>query len=288
MLRAEPRTARLPARTLVYASSDPTRAVIQAAMLRLTIAARTDRGLQRSNNEDALLIVNLDAQERCEDVADWHVGHRGVLLAVSDGLGGARAGEVASEMSVEAVFEELRLERRAGDLDRMLQRAVARASRRVCEAGRTRERQGMGATLTAALIEGTTAHVVQVGDSRAYLLRGGELRQITHDQSYVQTLLDEGSITKEDAERSPLRNIVSQVMGQDEEVRADLGRLVLRAGDRLLLCSDGLSNALDESQILRGAAEAEVASACERLIEAANAAGGPDNITVVLAAVAPR
>ncbi len=256
--------------------------------LRLTIAARTHRGQRRSHNEDALLIVNLDARERCDDVAEWHVGERGVLLAVSDGLGGARAGEVASELSVEAMFDELRRERRAHDLDALLQRAVARASRRVRDASRTREREGMGATLTAALIEGNTAHVVQVGDSRGYLLRDGELRQITHDQSYVQTLLDEGAITPADAERSPLRNIVTQVMGQDEEVRADLGRIVLRAGDRLLLCSDGLSNALDEGAILRGAAARDVALACAHLIEAANAAGGPDNITVVLAAVAPR
>lgn len=256
--------------------------------LELMIGAKTDRGRQRSHNEDALLVVNLDRTERCEDSAQWTVGQRGVLLAVSDGLGGAKAGEVASEISVEAMFEELRRDRQAGDLDRMLKRAVARASGRVREAGRSKEREGMGATLTAALIEGSTAHVVQVGDSRGYLIRNGEIRQITHDQSYAQTLIDAGTITEEEAERSPLKNIVSQVMGQPEEVSAVLGRIALRAGDRLLLCSDGLSNAVDDSEILRGAAEADVAAACARLIDAANEAGGPDNITVVLAAVAPR
>lgn len=256
--------------------------------LELVIGARTDRGRQRSHNEDALLVVNLDGTERCEDHAQWVVGARGVLLAVSDGLGGAKAGEVASEISVEAMFEELRRERLEGDLDRMLQRAVARASRRVLEAGRSKERKGMGATLTAALIEGTTAHVVQVGDSRAYLIRNREIRQITHDQSYAQTLIDQGTLTAEQAEHSPLKNIVSQVMGQAEDVRAVLGRLSLRPGDRLLLCSDGLSNAIDDAAILQEAAEADIPSACARLIDAANEAGGPDNITVVLASVAPR
>lgn len=257
----------------------------------LDIAARTDTGKQRSHNEDAFLAVNLDGAEGPHTdpgLAHWTVSSRGILLAVSDGLGGAKAGEVASEMSVEAVFEELRRDRQQGDLDAMLQRAVAHASRRVREAGRAKDREGMGATLTATLIEGGTAHIVQVGDSRGYLLRAGRLRQITHDQSYVQSMIDAGTLTKEEAKRSPLKNVVSQVMGQPKEVRAALGQLALHDADRVLLCSDGLSNALSDDAILAAAMEPDVATATKRLIDEANAAGGADNITVVLAQVTIR
>jgi PPM family protein phosphatase len=269
--------------------------IIDSCMaLVLEIAARTDKGKKRSHNEDAFLAVNLDSADgphTNQGSAKWTVGQQGVLLAVSDGLGGAKAGEVASEMSVEGVFEELRRVRQEGALDKMLQRAVARASRRVRDAGQTKEREGMGATLTATLIESSasgTAHIVQVGDSRGYLLRDGALRQITHDQSYVQSMIDAGDITEEEAERSPLKNVVSQVMGQPKEVRAALGRLTLHDADRVLLCSDGLSNALSDDAIRAAASEADVGAACKRLIDEANAAGGPDNITVILAAVSIR
>lgn len=229
--------------------------------------------------------MNLDNAELSWTEGAWEVGPRGILLAVSDGLGGAPAGEVASELSVDAMFDELRRPFHAGDLDALLQRAVSRANARVNAAARTPERAGMAATLTATLIHGSTAHLVQVGDSRAYLLRDGALRQITHDQSFVQTLVDQGYLTIEEAERSPLRSVVTSVIGQ-EQVNAELGRLALLEGDRLLLCSDGLSGAIDHRAILAGAAEAEPEQACLRLIDAANAAGGPDNITVIVAMVA--
>lgn len=143
----------------------------------------------------------------------------------------------------------------------------------------------MGATLTAALIHGLHAYVAEVGDSRAYLLRGGALEQVTRDQSYVQFLVDQEGFSREQARKSNLRNVVLQAIGQGPQVRPALQRLALRRGDRLLLCSDGLSNKLNEDEmreILRGTPDLD--AACARLIDAANEHGGDDNITVILSA----
>lgn len=251
--------------------------------LRVMVAAKTDKGRVRSHNEDTFLVVDLDSGHRSDGIAQWSVGERGVLLAVSDGMGGAAAGEVASSVSVEALLSELQREQDGSVPDR-LRRTVHRASKRVREEARRPDRRGMGATLTTALFCGTIVHLAQIGDSRAYLLRDGRIAQVTHDQSYVQMLVDEGMMTPEEAERSPQKNVLLQAMGQPGELRVDLGRLAVRAGDRLLLCSDGLTNAINDEHILR-LAMGDTATSCTALIDAANAAGGPDNITVVLAAI---
>lgn len=253
--------------------------------LHVHVAARTDAGRVRDHNEDCFLMVDLDSGTREEGDAEWTVGDRGVLLAVSDGIGGAAAGEVASALSVEALWHELEQERGGRDVAEKLERVVVRANRRVRDAARTPGRRGMGATLTAALVCGRDVHLAQIGDSRAYLLRDGLLRQVTKDQSYVQKLVDEGALTPEQAERSPDKNVILQAMGQPHDVRVALGHLALRPGDRLLLCSDGLTNAIGDEDIAR-IAQQDVDTACAALIDAANAAGGPDNITVVLAEVA--
>ncbi|MBI2394806.1 MAG: serine/threonine-protein phosphatase [Deltaproteobacteria bacterium] len=253
--------------------------------LHVHVTARTDAGRVREQNEDCFLIVDLDSGTREADGAEWSVGDRGVLLAVSDGIGGAAAGEVASALSIEALWHEIEQESGEGDVADKLERVVVRANRRVRDAARTPGRRGMGATLTAALLCGRAVHLAQIGDSRAYLLRGGQLRQVTRDQSYVQKLVDEGALTPEEAERSPDRNVILQAMGQANDVRVALGHLTVRPGDRVLLCSDGLTNAVSDEDIARIAQQA-VEAACAALIDAANAAGGPDNITVVLAEVA--
>jgi serine/threonine protein phosphatase PrpC len=145
-------------------------------------------------------------------------------------------------------------------------------------------RKGMGATLTAVFLHGDEAHVAEVGDSRAYLSRGGQLQQITHDQSYVQMLLDAGALKPEEANRSPLKHVILTAMGQDPNVRVEIGRLKVRAGDKVLLCSDGLSNEVSAAEMqLALAASRPPQETCRYLIDLANQRGGHDNVTVIVA-----
>jgi serine/threonine protein phosphatase PrpC len=142
----------------------------------------------------------------------------------------------------------------------------------------------MGATLTAALIHGRRAYVAEVGDSRAYVLRGSRLCQVTHDQSYAQVLFDAGTLTREQAEAFQYKNVILQAIGTRQDVVVALNRFTLRRGDRLLLCSDGLTGEVEDEEIRRVLlATPNLAAACRALVELANARGGEDNITVVLA-----
>jgi serine/threonine protein phosphatase PrpC len=219
-------------------------------------------------------------------LAHWSTSPGGLLLAVSDGMGGANAGEVASALTVEGVVRgmvEASRDKRPDGED--LRRVVEQASWAVHQAGRRPDRRGMGATLTAVLIAGSTAWVAQIGDSRAYLLRDGDIGRLTHDQSYVQMLVDAGVMTQDQAEKSSAKNIILQVMGQ-EEVRVALGEVELRRGDRLLVCSDGLTNVLDDDTLNAVAKPpADVPRACQELIAKTRRGGAPDNVTVVLADV---
>lgn len=259
----------------------------QCGSITLKAFGQTDTGLVRSSNEDALILADLSAQKMWDgaSAASWTVPERGVLLAVSDGMGGAKAGEVASAMSLDALYRGM-LDRSKEDEEdaERLQRVVELANREVRAAATTPDKKGMGATLTAVFLCGGVAYIAEIGDSRAYLIRQGRICQVTHDQSYVQMLVDAGAITQEEAEQSPKKNIIMQVMGQPKDVVVALGRMDLRQGDRLLLCSDGLSNELDADTIRRLAAPpAEIDAACAALINAAKQAGGHDNITVLLA-----
>jgi serine/threonine protein phosphatase PrpC len=210
-----------------------------------------------------------------------------VLLVVSDGMGGAKAGEVASALSVEAVLGGmLRAVRERQPDGEMLRRAIEQASAKVHQAGKRPDRRGMGATLTAVLLTGMTAYVAQIGDSRAYLMRRGRIGQVTHDQSYVQMLVDAGVMTQEEAEASPRKNIILQVMGQ-QTVRVALGRISLELGDRLLLCSDGLTNVVDDVTINAiGRAPGELGKAANALVSLTKEGGAPDNVTVIVAELA--
>lgn len=259
----------------------------------LHVSCRTDRGRVRSSNEDALLIADLTTGERWGESGasiDRPVGRRGLLVAVSDGMGGAAAGEIASALSLEALFDGLqRLSIPSSpDANDRLQHVVEWASEKVYEASRRPDRHGMGATLTAVIVSDGVAYLAQVGDSRAYLLRDGELRQVTKDQSFVQMLVDVGALTQEEAQHSPAKNVILQVMGQDQKVSVDVGSVELREGDRLLLCSDGLSNMVPTDAIEAMAGPpAPIDQATRALITAANDAGGEDNVTVVMAEVGP-
>ena len=217
----------------------------------------------------------------------WSVGEHGILVAVSDGLGGHAAGEVASAISVDALFEGATKEAAPGlDEEARLRGIVSWASRHVRKVGERIDRRGMGATLTAIFFHRAGSYVAQIGDSRAYRIRDGEITQLTRDQSYVQALVDRGMLTPEEAEHSPQKNLVMQVMGQSKDVSAAVEKLEIEPGDRYLLCSDGLSNSINDDEILRFASEpATPDQACDALIAKANEAGGRDNITVVLAAI---
>ncbi len=208
----------------------------------------------------------------------------GILIGVSDGMGGAKAGEVASALSIDGVIEGMLEAARNGLLDgSVLRRVIERVSRRVHQASLRPEHHGMGATLTAVLLQGTNAFVAQIGDSRAYILRDEKLGQVTHDQSYVQLLVDAGVMTPEEAERSPRKNIILQVMGQ-ETVKVALGRFTLAPGDRLLVCSDGLTNVLSDEEIGSIArAPNDVTWSVRELLRRTREEGAPDNVTVVLA-----
>jgi serine/threonine protein phosphatase PrpC len=263
--------------------------------MELEVAACTHPGRVRPHNEDAFLVASLDGALRVSarevDAAHRNITFplenkgegKGVLVALSDGMGGAAAGELASSMSLQVVYDEL-VRDGSGDRTGRLRRVVRNASKRVREEGLRTQRAGMGATLTAALVSGTTAHIAQVGDSRAYLFRRGELRQVTHDQSYVQLLVDAGVISEEEAAVSPMKNVILEAMGSDKDPKVEVGKLALEIGDRLLLCSDGLTNAASVDRIRKTIANGtDLAAICSELLVAAIEGGAPDNVTAILA-----
>jgi serine/threonine protein phosphatase PrpC len=250
---------------------------------------QTDVGLVREANEDSFTMAELSNGQRWQGgkSAEWPTTNGGVLLVVSDGMGGAKAGEVASALSVDAVLGGLlrAVKERPADGE-TLRRVIEQASDKVREAGQRPDRRGMGATLTAVLLSGMTAYVAQIGDSRAYLMRNGQIGQVTHDQSYVQMLVDAGVMTPEEAEASPRKNIILQVMGQ-EAVRVALGRISLKSGDRLLLCSDGLTNVVDDARINAIAKPpGDLGKAVGALVALTKEGGAPDNVTVIIAEIA--
>jgi serine/threonine protein phosphatase PrpC len=248
-------------------------------------AGATDTGRVRQNNEDAFIVAPVGSDDIVKSAGGesvFDLAKVRALLAVSDGMGGAEAGEVASAIVLQSLRQSL-VEQRS-DRESALRTAVERANREVLTAAASPGRKGMGATLTALFLHGDEAHVAEVGDSRAYLFRGGQLQQITHDQSYVQMLLDAGVLKPDEANRSPFRNVILTVMGHRPDVRVEIGRLTLRAGDKVLLCSDGLSNevpAAEMQQVL--AASRPPLETCGNLIALANQHGGNDNVTVIVA-----
>jgi len=257
-------------------------------MMNLTVYGQTDIGLVRKTNEDAFVIADLTSGNVVKEqtIVRFQVGERGVLLAVSDGMGGASAGEVASAMVVESMRRSMTARPSTEPSNALVGQAAQTANREVWTAAHQPGRTGMGATLTALYLHGTAAHIAEVGDSRAYLLRGGNLLQVTRDQSYVQVLIDSGALTPEQAAIAPLKNVILQAMGQKPDVSVALGRLELRQRDCLLLCSDGLSNTVSAEEIRQVILAApRLDAACLTLIDLAKQRGGDDNITVLIGGV---
>jgi len=253
----------------------------------VSVAAVTHVGKVRTNNEDAFVVADLTGGALLQEQshARFDVGERGVLLAVSDGMGGAQAGEVASALVVETITREIQDAPLETPRDTTLAEAVRRAHEAVRSQGR-RDQARMGATLTAIFVRAGRAYIAEVGDSRAYLLRAGEIAQITHDQSMVQLLIDSGVMKPEDASQSPMRNVILQAMGHQRDLKVALGRLDLRARDCLLLCSDGLTGHVSDEEIKNVIFEAKRPEiAAQRLVDLANERGGKDNITVIVAGI---
>jgi PPM family protein phosphatase len=257
--------------------------------MKLSVCGKTDRGKRRPNNEDDLAMVDLTAAREFEppiDVEGVTVGDRGILLAVCDGVGGHRAGEIASTLALETLSHEM--ESLAGDCPRqsLFRAAVENVNRRVWQEAQAQTRlHGMATTLTAAAICHERAIIAHVGDSRAYVLRGGSIQQLTRDQSFVASMVASGALTQEQAERSPFRSTILQAIGRASTVDVALDSVDLEKGDLLLLCTDGLSNKVRPGEIAEALRSQPLPEAVQELIALANARGGEDNITVEAARV---
>ena len=257
------------------------------------VFGRTDVGRTREHNEDAFAVADLTANRATlhPDVRTHISGERGSLFMVADGMGGAAAGEIASAMAVDVVLRELeRLWVNASSHDaagfaQALKRATAAANAEInAFATQHPEYRGMGTTATIAGLLGDTLYLAQVGDSRAYVVRDGVARQITKDQSLMQKLVEAGEMTEEEAEHSERRNIILQALGPETSVKVDLTHQIVRRGDVLVLCSDGLSGQVGKDEIARVVSEEhDLVTVCKRLVDRANENGGPDNITVIAA-----
>ncbi len=227
--------------------------------MRIEAGVATDIGRVRERNDDSYLVEP-------------------PLYAVADGMGGHRGGDVASQLALVTIEELFRSGR--GSLAQQVKEANATVFER---SSADTAVAGMGTTLTAAQIEGEQAHLVHVGDSRAYLLRAGALRQLTEDHTLVNRMVRAGEITRQEADVHPHRNVLTRALGTEPDVDVDESDLGLLEGDRLLLCSDGLTGMVTEEQIQAILEATETPQeAADRLVRAANRAGGIDNITVVV------
>ena len=267
-----------------------------------TIYGSTHPGLRRSQNQDSFLVADLgvppsEGPWRVSTDPDdepeprrFSVGPRGLLAVVADGMGGAAAGAVASRLAVAEIYgslstrwasEALATEARFAEC---LRHAVESANGAIHQhATREPECRGMGTTATVAGILDGWVILAQVGDSRAYLVRGGRTTQLTRDQSLVQKLMDSGALKPEDAEGSGIASVLLQALGPEPRVQVDVTRQQVRRGDVLVLCSDGLSRTVPPAAIAEAAGRApDPAALCATLMDAALAGGAPDNVTVVV------
>lgn len=254
----------------------------------------TDVGHTREHNEDTFLVADLEegsvvsfehGSETCVE------GTHGLLFMVADGMGGAAAGEIASAMAAQVVYDQLSTHWRS--VADPTPEAFATALRDATETANSRihafarqhpEHRGMGTTATAVGLFGDSVYIAQVGDSRAYLMRDNKLILLTRDQSLMQRLVDAGEISEEQAEVSERRNIILQALGPEPSVKIDLTHQQIRLGDTLIVCSDGLSGVAKARDIEEAArAQSDPAVLAHTLIARANELGGPDNITVVVA-----
>jgi serine/threonine protein phosphatase PrpC len=246
----------------------------------LTVGSKTDMGMARQNNEDNLCVMESSG-----------------MLVVADGMGGHASGEVASRIAIDVIkgYFDVR------DIGKQLQigpyrdefseatnrlcSAICLANQAVFEASRSNlQWHGMGTTIASVLITGKQLSIAHVGDSRVYLIRSGNIEQLTDDHSFVSEQVKRDIITREQARESEMKNVLTRALGVGENVEVDLGEMSLFENDALVLCSDGLTNMVDDDDILSTVtAFNDPSEACERLVDIANKNGGSDNITVIVA-----
>ncbi len=268
----------------------------QTAQSKLLIGATSDPGRSGKNNEDAQDVFVVDWQDaiKLQQVQ---------VAVVADGIGGNNAGEKASKIAIERIRSEMTADR-SSPIPERLEKALSAANQDIYAASQYETNlRGMGTTVVAAAIVGSTLYVAHAGDSRAYLIRGGKIHQLTLDHTWAQEALEAGRLTPETARLHPNRNVIKRFLGIEETVDIDhslvdigampdednpytasakLDRLALQPGDRVLLCSDGLNDELSDEEILGGAQKNPPQKAAEHLVAMANAKGGRDNISVVL------
>ncbi len=278
----------------------PTVAPTKPVTVQLDLRAKTHVGNVRPNNEDQYLVLYLAKALAVLDTSlpvEQRVrlpDHEGHVLLVADGMGGHAAGERASARVVNEallyVLETAKWFFRQDDPDenvrvRLLRETLARIDQELIEeAQRDPTLLGMGTTLTALTLIGTGAFLVHVGDSRAYLLRNGHLQQLTRDHTHVQEMIDSGKMKPEEAKKHRLRHLLSNTIGGLPGVEPEIFKFSLANGDRLLLCTDGLTDPVGDGEIADVLkAHPDANDACQALVDAALARGGPDNVTVVLA-----
>lgn len=243
----------------------------------MKLAGKTDVGRVRQENQD-----------------DYRAGELpggAVWALVCDGMGGAKGGREASQGAcnvIEKFFQEQYAQCGAGQEEPFLKKALLYANRFVFQKAAHEEAlAGMGTTAVCALVRSGNVYLCHAGDSRAYLIRDGKLTQLTHDHSYVQELVDCGTITEEEAEHHPQKNIITKALGVDYRLEPEFTAAKLKREDRLLLCTDGLTNMVPVEEMEQLLAQGTFYDLPDRLIEAANAHGGSDNITALLLAVEP-
>jgi serine/threonine protein phosphatase PrpC len=230
--------------------------------------SKTDKGIVRNQNEDFLYAPE---------------GSDGFFAVVADGMGGHRAGEVASRLVVDTIKKALKNADPQSIIKQDLCAILIEANKNVWDkANSDLMLKGMGSTATVAVFRNSEAIIGHIGDSRAYLYRDANLSQITKDHSYVQMLVDNGFITKKEALRHPNRNVITRAVGTDESVEVDTFTVPLKKGDVILLCSDGLSSTVPDSEI-ESILKRGIPAAADELVAAALRHGGDDNISVVLA-----
>jgi protein phosphatase len=240
----------------------------------------TDVGKVRSNNEDSILTMELSSSFESKSISS-------ILCAVADGVGGSQKGEVASKLALQALAEKapgLMIGSGSAEPGRALRSAIEMANEAVVKYGTEHsESEGMATTIVASLIVGGVAYVAHAGDSRAYLINRGEIKQLTKDDSQVQEWVDAGKINANEARHYPGRNVITRAVGAATDIEVTVSSFSLAPADRILLCSDGLWEPLSDVEIQKIVLESSnPQSACERLVSLANERGGKDNASIVI------
>lgn len=242
----------------------------------MKIVAKTDKGLVRENNQDAYAVGELPGE------VAWAV--------VCDGMGGAAGGNIASALAVKVISDKITSsyneKMRDSSIKNLLDSAITAANIEVYDMAYLRpDLKGMGTTVVAVVVRDNVAHIAHAGDSRAYIVNKDGVEQITVDHSLVQNLVDRGEITKEEAEHHPNKNVITRALGVDKRIDVDFSEVDLQENETLILCTDGLSNCVNNAEIADDIKDGQYYAFADRLVKRANRNGGNDNITVVAIAI---